>query len=188
MLVIIGEDRVTLAHSGALHIRDADVDGNEPGVDDARIWDVPNEDGLIIGVGDDRVIADLLRYDADLVRGTLSLQKIQKEVIPAIRKKLGQFGKIAEKGFTGNSIYIAQGNRCFEIDSMFTCTEVERMSGYQIIEDDVVSYCECHADMPMEERLKKAFRYSEDRLGRKMFPVLWMDTKERKVRKIEKEN
>jgi len=135
---------------------------------------------VIVSTFDSGSVADILRYDSELVSGTLTAGNMEKNVIPRIRKTLEEYGKTDEDGDSKCVFFFAQSDRCFMVSRDFCCTQVFFPADAGPTFSLVTSYCERHPEEETEERIRNGFRMAA-RHHYDFFPLWMIDTVTQKV-------
>lgn len=181
MVAVVDKDKVTLAITANARF---DMGFKDPWTydpEDAGVWRVPNDSGIIVGESYGGAVPDFLRYDAELVCGTLTAENIEQNVIPRLRSILEKHGKLDGDGDAPGDFFFAQGTRCFEVSSSFCCTEVEHTAETNGVMSLVTSYCRLHPEEKTDDAICNGFRAVHTHCFDDYFPLWMIDTEKQEV-------
>ena len=147
--------------------------------ENACLWKVPNEDDIIVALEGKNsfFISDLMRYEPDLIRGELTLDKLVLEFIPDLKDILTEYGKLNKKENMKTQIVFAQKDRAFVITGTFNCNEVEEFETVGRFADISSSALYHGKGLASEERFRFSARTLEQITGANEFPLLAINTK-----------
>jgi len=144
-----------------------------------NIWEVKGCKHTLMA-GDNRVRdIDLLRYEK-LFKGSLSIEKIDHEVIPKMVSKFKEYGRLDKNEHFFTTFYIAQKDQLYIIHEDKTITYVDKVastSSYHLIYASVI----LSNEKTPEKKIVKALEKTMIFYANLHLPIAIMNTKTEKM-------
>ena len=172
------EDRIVVGVTGCdslvdMTVKDLSLEENVP------FWKVT-------GTKDCYVFADILSFEADLLRYNPSIFKeitdgksVFETALPKMKALLGKYNRISEKGEWSNKLLIVKGDKMFSVDAYFTVSEEDGFVGLDY-EQYLLGALEESRDLSQEESVLFAVRNLKKMINRELFPLVLFDSKTKK--------
>lgn len=154
-MIILKENGICyLSISAYSFLSDGVADADYPMIEENMpAWKVPNDDNIVVAIEGCDLLADLLRYDPDFIRGELSVNKIVKDVMPKIIKVLKKYGKLRQDGDMNACIGFAQRDKAFMLTYTFDSDEIESARAFGPLSNFINPILHLAKDLDPKQRL-----------------------------------
>lgn len=128
--------------------------------------------------------SDLLLYDQAFLEMEVTPKNIVREIIPYIKKKLGEASCQIRDGEWKNAIIISNGEHVYCIDEAFEFFEAHDYNIFSYSMDAFRAVLDETADMNPEQRIINAATFVGELYCGDLFPMVIIDTKDKEIKPV----
>ena len=132
--------------------------------------------------------SDILLYDDKFFDIEVSAKNVVREIIPYIKESLRKNDIPIEKGCWGNALIICKDNNIYDVNPYFKFKEVNDYICHGAFVGYLSSVLDNTTDLPSEERIIKAFKYTGKVNKENFFPIVITDTKSKQFKVVNGED
>lgn len=179
MLVLKHEKCVYCAVSYGTYVLTGTDQGFFYNAENINVWKVKGNAHTIMAGGNKVRDNDLLRY-VPLFKGELTMEKIINDIIPKMVNIFELYGRMEKNQHFGNTYYIAQNDKAFQINPDRSVTYIDRSAATHY--DDLI-----HASTLLTSHkdtikiIREAYEKSMVYYGNLHLPIAYMNTKTQKL-------
>jgi len=143
--------------------------------DNSLVWKISGTaNTLMAGCSNKMRDVDLLRY-LKLFRGDLTISRLLGDILPKIKKRLKEYGRIDKDGDMASNYLIAKDDVCVFIRYNGTIQWIDSLYATEGL-DYLQGWFELNSSLPPRDRLAKAVQAWMEEDGELPYPVMVTDT------------
>lgn len=144
-----------------------------------------SDTGKTFAVADMERRSDILLYDDELLRMDITAKTMVRDVIPYIKKRLKENGlPIDEDGSWKNAMVICDNEHVYDINPKLYFCEAEDYVCHGFKVETLKSVLDDTTNLPAEERIIEAVRFTSKFHKESLFPLIITDTKTKRFKYI----